>query len=57
MIRAERMNAERRALRVRVRELQHDYRDGVLRLQFALDAGSFATVVLREIIETDAAGE
>lgn len=50
VIRAERMNAERRALRIRVRELTHEYADGVLRVRFALDAGSFATTVLREII-------
>ena len=50
VIRAERMNAERRALRIRVRDLTHDYADGVLRVRFALDAGSFATTVLREII-------
>ncbi len=50
VIRAERMNAERRALRIRVRELTHDYADGVLRVRFALDAGSFATTVLRELL-------
>ena len=50
VIRAERMNAERRALRIRVRDLSHDYADGVLRVRFALDAGSFATTVLREIV-------
>jgi tRNA pseudouridine13 synthase len=52
VIRAERMNAERRALRIRVRDLSHDYADGVLRVRFALDAGSFATTVLREVIAT-----
>jgi tRNA pseudouridine13 synthase len=52
VIRAERMNAERRALRIRVRDLAHEYADGVLRVRFALDAGSFATTVLRELIET-----
>jgi tRNA pseudouridine13 synthase len=52
VIRAERMNAERRALRIRVRDLAHDYADGVLRVRFALDAGSFATTVLREVIAT-----
>jgi len=57
VIRAERMNAERRALRMRVRDLAHEYADGVLRLRFALDAGSFATAVLREIIASDSAGE
>jgi tRNA pseudouridine13 synthase len=46
----ERMNAERRALRLRVRGLEHEYADDVLRLRFELAAGSFATTVLREII-------
>lgn len=53
VVRAERMNAERRALRIRVIDLQHDYEAGVLRLRFALGAGSFATTVLREIIAGD----
>lgn len=46
----ERMNSERRALRIRVRGLEHEYADDVLRLRFELSAGSFATTVLREII-------
>jgi tRNA pseudouridine13 synthase len=46
----ERMNAERRALRLRVRGLEHEYADDTLRLRFELAAGSFATTVLREII-------
>ncbi len=50
VIRAERMNSERRALRLRVRDLDHEYAGDVLRLRFALSAGSFATTVLREII-------
>jgi tRNA pseudouridine13 synthase len=57
VIRSERMNVERRALRLRVGELEHEYRDGVLQLKFALSAGSFATAVLREIIASDEAGE
>jgi tRNA pseudouridine13 synthase len=56
-IRTERMNSERRSLRMRVRELTHDYDLDVLRLRFALPAGSFATVVLREIIATADSGE
>ena len=56
-IRAERMNSERRPLRMRVRELTHDYDQDVLRLRFALPAGSFATSVLREIIATADSGE
>ena len=55
VISAERMNAERRALRLRVRDLEYEYDGSQLRLRFALSAGSFATAVLREII--DAAAE
>jgi tRNA(Glu) U13 pseudouridine synthase TruD len=33
--------------------LTHDYDQGVLRLRFALPAGSFATAVLRELIIHD----
>jgi tRNA pseudouridine13 synthase len=54
VIRAARMNAERRALRMRVRDLEHEYEQNVLRLRFALPAGSFATAVLRELISSDA---
>jgi tRNA pseudouridine13 synthase len=50
VIRGARMNAERRALRMRVRDLEHVYEQDVLRLRFALPAGSFATAVLRELI-------
>ena len=57
MIRAERMNAERRATRIRVRELEHELHGDVLRLKFALTAGSFATTVLREIIATSDNGD
>ena len=58
VIHAERMNSERRALRMRVRELDARIRqDDVLRLRFALPAGSFATAVLREIIATGDSGE
>ena len=53
VIRGERMNAERRALRMRVRDLEHEYDQDVLRLRFALPAGSFATAVLRELISSD----
>lgn len=53
VIRGERMNAERRALRMRVRDLEHEYDQDVLRLGFALPAGSFATAVLRELIGSD----
>ena len=46
----ERMNSERRALRIRVARLDHELTGDVLRLRFDLAAGSFATTVLREII-------
>ena len=57
VIAAERMNSERRALRIRVRDLEYEYTDGVLRLRFALGAGSFATTVLREIIAACEGGD
>jgi len=50
VIQAERMGAERRALRLRVGDLTYEHQAEVLRLRFALSAGSFATAVLREII-------
>jgi tRNA pseudouridine13 synthase len=53
VIRGARMNAERRALRMRVRDLEHEYDHDVLHLRFALPAGSFATAVLRELISND----
>ena len=52
VIARERMKSERRALRIRIRALEHEYADGVLRLRFELPAGSFATTALREIIGT-----
>jgi tRNA pseudouridine13 synthase len=54
VIHAARMNAERRATRIRVRDLDYDYDGAVMRLRFALSAGSFATTVLREIIAGNA---
>lgn len=56
VIHAARMNSERRALRIRVRDLEHEYTGDALILRFALSAGSFATTVLREIM-AGAAGE
>jgi len=50
VIALERMNAERRALRIQVRGLEHEFTGDALRLRFELAAGSFATTVLREII-------
>jgi tRNA pseudouridine13 synthase len=57
VVRAEGMKSERRALRIRVRDLDHEYSAEVLRLRFALSAGSFATTVLREIIAGAVTGE
>jgi tRNA pseudouridine13 synthase len=57
VIAQERMKSERRALRIRVRDLAYEYTDDVLRLTFALSAGSFATTVLREIIAQAESGE
>lgn len=43
---------ERRALRLRVRELRHAWAGaGGLELAFALDRGAFATAVLRELLD------
>ena len=57
VIHAEGMKSERRALRIRVRDLPYEYSGDVLQLRFALSAGSFATTVLREIIAGAATGE
>jgi tRNA pseudouridine13 synthase len=57
VIAQERMKSERRALRIRVRDLEHEYHGEVLRLKFTLSAGSFATTVLREIIAQADSGE
>jgi len=57
VIHAEGMKPERRALRIRVRDLSHEYSGDALRLRFALSSGSFATTVLREIIAGAATGE
>ncbi|MDT8439428.1 MAG: tRNA pseudouridine(13) synthase TruD [Wenzhouxiangellaceae bacterium] len=46
------LNAERRALRMRVHELEWHWLDGrTLQLAFALGAGSFATTVLEEFLD------
>ena len=57
VIHAEGMKPERRALRIRVRDLEHEYSGDTLQLRFALSAGSFATTVLREIIAGASTGE
>jgi tRNA pseudouridine13 synthase len=46
------LKQERRALRLPVPDLAADQEDDGLRLRFTLPAGSYATVVLREILET-----
>jgi tRNA pseudouridine13 synthase len=46
------LKQERRALRVRVRDMEWELGDGrTLRLRFALGPGSYATSVLREILD------
>lgn len=51
------MEQERRALRLSVRDLLCDYESDTLTLRFRLARGSFATTVLREIVDTESAGE
>jgi tRNA pseudouridine13 synthase len=57
VIRGAQMRGERRALRLRVRDLAHEYAGGVLKMRFMLPSGSFATTVLREIIASVATEE
>ncbi len=46
------LEQERRALRVRVEELCREWEDeGSLRLEFSLNAGAYATVVVRDLAE------
>lgn len=48
------LEADRRALRVMPEDLAWDFEaDGVLRLSFKLPAGSYATALLREIVDSD----
>lgn len=46
------LKMERRGLRLIVEDLQWEYADNTLVLNFSLPAGCFATAVLREIVET-----
>lgn len=57
VIQTEGMKSERRALRIRVTGLVHEYSGDTLHLRFALSSGSFATTVLREIVAGAIAGE
>jgi tRNA pseudouridine13 synthase len=50
---AQRMDQERRPLRLRVADLTWRVEGGVLELSFTLPAGAFATAVLREVVEVD----
>lgn len=45
------LEQERRALRIRVRELQWTLGSAALELRFALPSGSFATAVIREVVD------
>jgi tRNA pseudouridine13 synthase len=47
------MDQERRPLRLAVRDLTYDYEPDVLTIRFRLTRGSFATTVLRELIDSD----
>jgi len=50
------LSQERRALRLRVRDLRHAWIEaGMLELAFALDSGAFATGMLRELVDWRAA--
>lgn len=50
------LSQERRSLRLFAQELQLQWNDAGLCLEFALPAGCYATTVLRELAEFDAAG-
>jgi tRNA pseudouridine13 synthase len=56
---AEGLQAERRALRLRVRDLRHEWlpAEGGLRLSFALTSGAYATMVLNELADIDDAAQ
>jgi tRNA pseudouridine13 synthase len=58
-IEAQRVDAARRALRLRIEEPDVQWSDGrdVARLDFSLRAGSFATTVLRELIDVEEGAE
>ena len=45
------LDADRRALRLAVDDLDWAWEDGALLVRFRLVAGAFATVVLRELVD------
>jgi len=47
------LDAERRATRLLVQQLCWDVEADGLCVEFALEAGAYATVVLRELLDTD----
>lgn len=47
------VDADRRSLRLRVEQLAWDWEGGDLLLGFALTSGSYATVVVRELLQTE----
>lgn len=52
---AEDLRQERRSLRLRIEDLQHEWEtDDTLRISFSLPSGAFATSVIREICNTSA---
>ncbi len=50
---AEGLEHARRALRLRVQDLEWDFEPDALRLQFGLSSGAFATSVLRELLQVE----
>jgi tRNA pseudouridine13 synthase len=51
------LDQERRALRIAVRDLAWELDDAMLRLEFRLDRGAFATAVLNEVVAADSLAE
>jgi len=56
VLKAQRVQADRRSLRLYPAELEWTFADGGLALSFVLPPGSYATIVLREILVYDDAG-
>jgi len=61
MLESERLDHERRSLRLPVRSLRWTHEAGAMRMEFELPRGSFATAVLHELLcdalSQDAGGE
>ncbi len=50
---AARLKQERRALRLSVRQLEWEHRNDMLEIAFQLDSGTYATTVLRELLNAE----